>query len=147
MVMNYLQTYKEIKEKDMVFEQGIINDGIIKIHKENNEERWHSNDKPQYWKKKKNIVIGGVIDTQYVHRVGATPTHQTLIINRHSNKNHNYNQMHAIEKILTTSTKSISTQHTNTHLLRTNKSNQCYHYWSWIKPKVQKPPSIYTPLG
>ena len=36
-VMNYLQTYKEIKEKHMGLEQGIINNGIIEIYKENNE--------------------------------------------------------------------------------------------------------------
>ena len=36
MTMNCLQTYKDIKEKGMILEQGLIKDGIIKIYKERN---------------------------------------------------------------------------------------------------------------
>lgn len=35
MIMNFLQTYKDIKENGMGLEQGLIKDGVIKIYKEN----------------------------------------------------------------------------------------------------------------
>ena len=31
MIMNFLQTYKDIKEKGMILDQGLIKDGVIKI--------------------------------------------------------------------------------------------------------------------
>ena len=63
MVMIYLQTYKDIKEKGMGLEQGLIKDGVIKIYKENTKDRGPCNDKPSYWNKNKNIVIDGITDT------------------------------------------------------------------------------------
>lgn len=36
MVMNCLQTYKDIKEKGMSLEKGLIKDGVIRLYKENN---------------------------------------------------------------------------------------------------------------
>ena len=38
MVMNYLQTYKDIKEKGMGLEKRLIKDGVIKIYKENTQD-------------------------------------------------------------------------------------------------------------
>ncbi len=45
MVMNNLQTYKDIKEKAVGLEQGLIKDGVIRIYKENTQDRGHNNDK------------------------------------------------------------------------------------------------------
>ena len=42
MIMNYLQIYKDIKEKGMFLEQGLIKDGVIKIYKERNQDQTHS---------------------------------------------------------------------------------------------------------
>ena len=39
MIMNCLQTYRDIKEKGMILEQGLIKDGFIKIYKESNQEK------------------------------------------------------------------------------------------------------------
>ena len=38
MIMNFLQTYKDIKEKGMILEKGLIKDGVIKIYKESNQD-------------------------------------------------------------------------------------------------------------
>ena len=45
MIMNYLQTYKEIKENGMILKQGLIKDGVIKIYKERNQHQTHSKEK------------------------------------------------------------------------------------------------------
>ena len=63
MVMNYLQTYKDIKEKGMELEQGLIKDVVIKLYKENTQNQGPRNEKTQYWNKNKNTMIVGVIDT------------------------------------------------------------------------------------
>ena len=63
MVMNYLQTYKDIKEKGMGLKQGLIKDGVIKIYKENTQDWGPSNDKTWYWNKNKNTVTDGVTNT------------------------------------------------------------------------------------
>ena len=39
MVMNFLETYKDIKEKGIILEQGLMKNGIIKIYKEKNHEK------------------------------------------------------------------------------------------------------------
>ena len=70
MVMNYLQTYKDIKEKGMGLEQGLIKDGVIRLYKENTQDRGPSNDKTLYWNKNKNTVTDGATDTRQVHIVG-----------------------------------------------------------------------------
>ena len=72
MTMNCLQTYKDIKEKGMILEQGLIKDGIIKIYKETNQDRTHSNDKSRYWNKNKNMVTDGATDTRHINILGAT---------------------------------------------------------------------------
>ena len=71
MVMNYLQTYKDIKEKGMGLKQGLIKDGVIRLYKENTQDRGPSNDKTCYWNKNRNIVTNGATDTRQVHIVGA----------------------------------------------------------------------------
>lgn len=45
MVMNCLQTYKDIKEKGMSLEQGLIKDGVIRLYKENIQDRGSNNEK------------------------------------------------------------------------------------------------------
>ena len=72
MVMNYLQTYKDIKEKGMGLEQGLIKYGVIKLYKENTQDWGLSNDKTRYWNKNKNMVTDGATDTQKVHIIGQT---------------------------------------------------------------------------
>ena len=78
MTMNYLQTYKDIKEKGMILEQEIFKDGIIKIYKETNQHRTHSNEKSRYWNKNKNTVTDGATDTRHINILGATqqPSYQ-----------------------------------------------------------------------
>ena len=63
MDMNYLQTYKDIKEKGMGLKQWLIKDGVIKLYKENTQDQGPSNEKTHYENKNKNIVIDGVTDT------------------------------------------------------------------------------------
>ena len=70
MTMNCLQTYKDIKEKGMILEQGLIKDGVVKIYKEANQNQTHSNDKSRYWKKNKHVATDGVTDTRHVNIVG-----------------------------------------------------------------------------
>lgn len=70
MTMNYLQTYKDIKEKGMILEQGLIKDGVVKIYKEANQNQSHSNDKSRYWNKNKQVATDGVTDTRHVNIVG-----------------------------------------------------------------------------
>ena len=52
MIMNCLQTYKDIKEKGIILEQG-----LIKIYKENNQGKTQPNKKSRYWNKNKHIVM------------------------------------------------------------------------------------------
>ena len=72
MTMNYLQSYKDIKEKGMILEKRLIKDGIIKIYKETNQDRTHSNDKSQYQNKNKNTVTDSATDTRHINILGAT---------------------------------------------------------------------------
>ena len=72
MTMNFLQTYKDIKENGMLLEQGLIKDGIIKIYKETSQDQTHSNDKSWYWNKNKNTVTDGTTDTRHINILGAT---------------------------------------------------------------------------
>jgi hypothetical protein len=72
MTMNCLKTYKDIKEKGMGLEKGLIKDGIIKIYKENTQDQPQSNDKSLYWNKNKNPVNDSAPDNRQVHIVGAT---------------------------------------------------------------------------
>ncbi|MDF3686227.1 hypothetical protein [Enterobacter hormaechei] len=65
MTMNCLQTYKDIKEKGMILEQGLIKDGVVKIYKEANQNQSHSNDKSRYWNKNKHVATDGVTDTRH----------------------------------------------------------------------------------
>ena len=84
MIMNCLQTYKDIKEKGMILEQGLIKYDVIKIYKESNQDQTHSNDKPWYWNKNKNTVTNGATDTRHINIVGISfntpyqqqPSHQ-----------------------------------------------------------------------
>ena len=46
-VINFLQTYKDIKENGMGLEKGLIKDGVINIYKENTQDWGQYNDKPQ----------------------------------------------------------------------------------------------------
>ena len=71
MVMNNLQTYKDIKEKGMGLEQGLIMDGVIRLYKENTQDWGLSNEKTRYWNKNKNTVTDGATDTRQVHIFGA----------------------------------------------------------------------------
>ena len=87
--MNCLQTYKDIKEKGMILEQGLVKYGVIKIYKEKNQEWTHSNDKSWYWNKNKNIVTHGATDTWHINIVFATqkPSYQ-----QSANPQQNYQQ-------------------------------------------------------
>ena len=62
----------------MILEQGLIKDGIIKIYKETNQDRTHSNDKSWYWNKNKNTMPDGATDTRHINILGATqqPSYQ-----------------------------------------------------------------------
>ena len=73
MVINCLQKYKYIKEKGMGLKWELIKNWIIRVYKENIQERAQSNDKPHYSNKNKNIVIDGATDMQHVHMVGVVP--------------------------------------------------------------------------
>ena len=64
MVMNYLQMYKDIKEKGMGLKQGLIKDGVIRLYKENTQDQSPINDKTHYWNKNKNTVTDGATDTR-----------------------------------------------------------------------------------
>ena len=66
MVMNFLETYKDIKEKGIILEQGLIKYGVIKIYKEKNQDRTQSNDKSRYWNNNKHTRIDSAIDTRHV---------------------------------------------------------------------------------
>ena len=39
MIMNFLPTYKDIKEKGMSLEKGLIKDDVITIYKENTQDQ------------------------------------------------------------------------------------------------------------
>lgn len=80
MHMKYIQTYQDIRIKDMDLERGLVEDGAIKHYKESQLDRGN-NDHSRYWKKKKNVITDGATDTKHVQIVmegpqESTPTYQ-----------------------------------------------------------------------
>lgn len=78
MSMNFLQTYKDIKEKGMILEQGLIKDGVVKIYKEANQNQSHSNDKSRYWNENKHVATDGVTNTRHVNTIDHSQNQSNL---------------------------------------------------------------------
>lgn len=60
-----LSTFKDIIKKGLAIEKVLIEQGVIKIFKENKED-FKGKDKPRFWNKNKKTVNDGVVDANKV---------------------------------------------------------------------------------
>ena len=142
MTMNCLQTYKDIKEKGMILEQGLIKYGIIKIYKETNQDGTHSNDKSWYWNKNKNTVTDGATDTRHINILGASqqPLYPYNAPQQHYQQNPQQHYQQHPQQNYWPNTSSPYFQGPP------NQANTINIAASQI-PKFTKPSRNYTPLG
>ena len=139
MTMNCLQTYKDIKQKGMILEQGLIKDGIIKIYKKTSQDQSYSNDKSQYCNKNMNIVTDGATDTRHINILGATqqPSYQ-----QSAPPQKNY-QQHYQQHLQQTYQPNTSTPYFQGPPNQANSINIATRR----KPKFPKPSRTFTSLG
>ena len=138
MTMNYLQTYKDIKEKGMILEQGLIKDGVVKIYKEANQNQTPSNDKSRYWNKNKHVAIDGVTDTRHVNIVCPSQNQ--------SNPPYQPNNQQAINNQQQTQ-QSFQSHNPKPNFHGSNNQANAINVATRPKPKFQPTPRNYTPLG
>ena len=132
MTMNCLQTYKDINDKGIILEQGLMKDGFINLYKENTHDKTQSNDKFWYWNKNKHTVTDGATNTHHVNVVGTTPS----ISNTPYQQTYQQSQQ--------------QNYHHNTpapNFLGPNNQKNAISITVSQKPKFYKPPRVYTPIG
>lgn len=66
--MQCIDTFKEITEKGIKCEKGLLEQGILKHHKDNGTTINASNEKPKFWSKNKNVTNDRVVDACVVNR-------------------------------------------------------------------------------
>ena len=134
MVMNYLQTYKDIKEKGMSLEKGLIKDGVIRLYKESTQDHSSNNNKSQYWNKNKNTITDGATDTRQVHIVGAA----TNVPNTPCQQQTYQQQSPTYQQPPMQTPQQMPAHHNQANAITLAPGN---------KPRVQRQPCTYTPLG
>lgn len=70
--MQCLSTFKEIIEKGLKCEKGLLEQGILKNSKDSGTSNTTSADKPKFWSINKNVINDGVVDARVVNRVQPT---------------------------------------------------------------------------
>lgn len=66
--MQCLSTFKDIMEKRLKCEKGLVEQGIIRNGKDLGETNNTSIEKPKFWSKNKNVIGDGVVGTRVVNR-------------------------------------------------------------------------------
>lgn len=67
--MQWLSTFKEITEKGVKCEKGLLEQGILKGSKDSSASNITGEDKPKFWSINKNVTNDGVVDAHVVNRV------------------------------------------------------------------------------
>lgn len=137
MVMNYLRTYKDIKEKGMILEQRLIKDGVVKIYKDSNQDRSQSNDKSCYWNNNKHIVMDGVTNTRHVNIIGPTPNKSNTSYQQ------NYQQAPNYQKNLQ---QGYQGQNPRPNFEGSNNQANTINVVARQKPKFQLARRVYIPI-
>lgn len=65
--INYVTIFQEVIEKGLSIENILLEQGTIKIYKDNKDDLNSNNkDKPRFWNKNKNTINDGVVDENMV---------------------------------------------------------------------------------
>lgn len=70
--MQSLNNFKDIIEKGIKCERCLLEQGILKCHKDSGPNTNTNNERPKFWPRNKNVTNDGVVDSRVVNR--AQPT-------------------------------------------------------------------------